>query len=283
MVLVYVFLVLAGIILLFISLKGKNKSYSNLVNFLLTTVATLIGVIMAINVSVDNEMEKEKEDLVKILESGVYVIEKVSKYVESTDSKTTDYKQIASNLTKAKNTKERDSLKSLMSYQKKNIKPNNQDHFFDSIKKGIDSLKIVFKKNIIKPLDTENENNLGAVILGDMKLPFPDYIGALLNNPDFLKGLSKKSLLTLNEDYINLQRTYEFTKESNGETLFYMMALNKIKSTLQIETAFQEERITEKQLYENFYLAEKIQSSEYIYKYSQNKSKPKNNSLPMKE
>ncbi|QOD61764.1 hypothetical protein H9I45_04775 [Polaribacter haliotis] len=283
MLLVYIFLGLAGVILLLISIKGKNKRYTNLVNFLLTTIATLIGVIMAINVSVNNEMKKEKEDLVKILESGVYVVEKVSKYVESTDSKNTDYKQIASDLTKAKNTKEKDSLKNLMSYQIENVKPNKQNHFLDSIKKRIDSLKIVFKKNTIKPVDTENENNIGAIILGDMKLPFPDYIGALLNNPDFLKGLSKKSLLTLNEDYINLQRTYEFTKESDGETLFYMMALDKVKRTLQIETAFQEERITEKQLYKKFNLAEKINSSELIYKHLQSKNKPKKNAIPLDE
>ncbi|QTD38303.1 hypothetical protein JL193_03100 [Polaribacter batillariae] len=273
MLIVYIFLVLAGVILLFISIKRKNKRFSNLVNFLLTTIATLIGVIMAINVSVNNEMKKEKEDLVKILESGVYVVEKITKYVESsTKEKLSIYKKMQNNLELLK-ANAKDSLTSFKPHQQKASFSKENKKYLDSLKFKLDSLKTIFKNTVLRNSDSISESSSTrtiSILNFRVKLPFPDYIGSLLKNPDFLKGLSKRSLLILNEDYINLQRTYLFNNIEELEndptkTMFYILALHKIKRTLQVETAFQENKITQKQLDHMHFIMDRISNQELTY------------------
>lgn len=77
-------------------------------------------------------------------------------------------------------------------------------------------------------------------------------------------------MLTLNEDYINLQLTCEFNdieefKNNNAKTTFYILILHKIKRTLQIETAFQKNRIREKQLDYIYSIMDELSDSELFY------------------
>lgn len=93
---IIIFIVIIALLFVFRK-KTFVKDNGPILYFVLTTVATLIGVVLAVNLSEKQALVKEKEDLVKVINSGI----SVSKL----------YKNISGALINANNSSELKALK----------------------------------------------------------------------------------------------------------------------------------------------------------------------------
>jgi hypothetical protein len=98
MLLVFILILIISLVLIFFRKTKLIKENNLFFNFIITTLATLFGVVFAINMSVSQE---EKKDLIKILKSGMSVFDKVIKYSEELiDYKDIDFKKYGFDETK---------------------------------------------------------------------------------------------------------------------------------------------------------------------------------------
>ncbi|WP_196895228.1 hypothetical protein [Aureivirga marina] len=90
--------ILSFLFLFVIQKKGKK---SEVISFISTIIATLIGVWLAITLTNSESLKKEKEDTVKLLQSSIYIIKETSDYTSSLNEK----------LNQQRNTIKNDSIK----------------------------------------------------------------------------------------------------------------------------------------------------------------------------
>ena len=245
----------------------KAKKNNTIVNFLLTTVATLIGVIMAINLSVNNEATKEKQDLIKVLETGISVIDRVCTYISKEsktnglDKKTDSLRgKVLDTLKMKKNDLQIDNV-SMVSNGISNTKQINNE--IESKKKTLDSLKKILD---ITDVDVNKKLSTSLVIsYGGLSVPFPDFITTILTDSGVLKNLSKPTLDRLSQDHINLTRSYEIYSKNGGDSYIYMLTLEEIQRTLYFEIEYQKNNIDITELIANYETLDEYISSKLVY------------------
>ncbi|MCH2055867.1 MAG: hypothetical protein MK214_04480 [Thalassotalea sp.] len=81
-VVITVSLVFLSVIILLPKFNNFNERYSLSINYVLTLVATLIGVLLAIAISNHEADKKENEDVIKLLGSSMSSVETCHDYTE---------------------------------------------------------------------------------------------------------------------------------------------------------------------------------------------------------